>query len=212
MPLPVAAQNGADVVVHVPPEEAIQLADLLTARLHDHRHWVDELIASVAERRPFTLTTDPHACAFGRWYDAFKTDNIILDLVLKRFDVPHQHIHSIGDRVKQYMAAQRYDLCDELVSGLHDTVLASLTRVFEEAIRAVREVTREIAVIVTRAGSQPYALAVDAIESVERLRDEGVTSMDEVLGGTARPEFVQGIARRSKDGHLVLLLRPESLL
>ncbi len=193
-------------------QEAEQLAELLAARLQDHRRWVDELTAAVTERRPFTLTTDPHACAFGRWYDTFETDNVILDRVLKRFDAPHKRIHAVGEKVRQLMAEKRYDHCEEIVSGLHDTVLVSLIKVFEEAISAVREITREIAVVVQRTGSRPYALAVDAIESVERLRDDGVTGMDDVLGSTCQHEFVNGIARRTKDGHLVLLLRPESLL
>ena len=47
-------------------DEGEQLADLLGARLQDHRRWVDELAASVADRRPFELTTDPHASVFGR--------------------------------------------------------------------------------------------------------------------------------------------------
>ncbi len=192
--------------------EAAQLADLLGARLQDHRRWVDELTASVAERRPFTLTTDPHACAFGRWYDTFRTDNVILDLALKRFDAPHKRIHAVGEKVTQLMADKRYDRCEELVADVRDTVLTSLVHSFEQAIAAVREITREIAVVVQHPGTQAYALAVDAIESVERLRDDSVTGMEDVLGSTSPHELVCGVARRTRDGHLVLLLRPESLL
>lgn len=32
-------------------------------REQDHLRWVNELRTSIQERRPFTLTTDPHACA-----------------------------------------------------------------------------------------------------------------------------------------------------
>jgi purine-binding chemotaxis protein CheW len=54
--------------------EKEELIRLLEQREQDHKNWLGELESSVREKRSFHLTTDPHACAFGRWYDNFKTE------------------------------------------------------------------------------------------------------------------------------------------
>lgn len=76
--------------------EAQAFVSMFEQREEDHRRWLNELESSVRENRPFTLTTDPYACAFGRWYDTFKTSNLLLEAVLNRFDGPHKRIHALG--------------------------------------------------------------------------------------------------------------------
>jgi purine-binding chemotaxis protein CheW len=49
-----------------PADESLAFVAMLEQRKQDHKRWLDELAASVREARAFTLTTDPHACAFGR--------------------------------------------------------------------------------------------------------------------------------------------------
>jgi chemotaxis signal transduction protein len=56
--------------------ETADFCDLVQRREDDHRRWLAELSASVLERRPFLLTLDPHQCAFGRWYDAYRSDDV----------------------------------------------------------------------------------------------------------------------------------------
>jgi hypothetical protein len=75
-----------------------QLCTLLEQREQDHKNWLAELEKSVTERRAFSLTTDPHKCAFGKWYDNFHSNDLILAMLLKNFDDPHKAIHAIAQR------------------------------------------------------------------------------------------------------------------
>jgi hypothetical protein len=50
-------------------EETSELIRLMMQREQDHKNWLAELEACVRESREFKLTTDPHTCAFGKWYD-----------------------------------------------------------------------------------------------------------------------------------------------
>lgn len=81
-------------------DETEDLIKLLDQREQDHKNWIAELESSVREQRGFKLATDPHKCAFGKWYDNFKTENRILAGCLRKFDAPHQKIHAIAVNVK----------------------------------------------------------------------------------------------------------------
>jgi purine-binding chemotaxis protein CheW len=81
-------------------DETEDLIQLLDQREQDHKNWIAELESSVREQREFKLATDPHKCAFGKWYDNFKTENRILAGCLRKFDAPHQKIHAIAVNVK----------------------------------------------------------------------------------------------------------------
>ena len=59
------------------PSIAEQLAEfrvMLDQREEDHVKWLVELENSVIENRSFNLATDPHKCAFGKWYDNLKPE------------------------------------------------------------------------------------------------------------------------------------------
>ena len=57
----------------------------------------------VKENGKFTLARDPHQCAFGKWFDNFKTDNIAVSEVLKKFDAPHKRIHALADEIEELL-------------------------------------------------------------------------------------------------------------
>jgi purine-binding chemotaxis protein CheW len=191
-------------------QETADLAKMLTEREADHKRWVDELRNSVREKRPFTLTTDPHACAFGRWYDTFKTDNLLLETALKRFDEPHKALHAAGREIVQAMAQGCNDSCQSRLDELTHTTLPRLSKLFAECQTLLRESAREIAVVVRGAGPT-FALAVDGIESVEPLKSDAVTSIDEAMAG-ARSDCLESIAKRSRDAALILTVDPQRIL
>ncbi len=181
------------------------LEDLMTQREQDHRRWVDELRKSVQERRPFTLTTDPHACAFGRWYDTFKTDNLLLTGVLRRFDEPHKQLHGAGQRIVEAMARQQWDACATMLQDLESSTLKTMIALFADTREVLHDTSHEIAMVM--ATETPFAIAVDAIEAVERLKP--VQSDD--VSVTAATESVDDIAVRPGGG-LVLTLRHDRLI
>ena len=84
-------------------EENQSFINMLKDRENDHIEWVNELIRSVEMREEFNLTTDPHACKFGKWYDNFKIKNFSIMNHLEKFDKPHKKIHQVGIEIKNLM-------------------------------------------------------------------------------------------------------------
>jgi purine-binding chemotaxis protein CheW len=182
---------------------------MLQERKGDHLRWLRELESSVREGRPFTLTTDPHACAFGRWYDTYKSDNLMLDTVLRRFDVPHTRIHAVGAEAVGLVKAGKQADALALI-GATRAVLDEVVALFDAAGEIVAGANREISVVVSHRGKS-CAVAVDAIESVERLSRDGVTDMDEAMAGQHVPSIL-GVGRRSRDNAFVMILDPGMFL
>jgi chemotaxis signal transduction protein len=190
--------------------EAQAFVSMLEQREEDHRRCLNELESSVRENRPFTLTTDPHACAFGRWYDTFKTSNLLLEAVLKRFDAPHKRIHALGETVVDLVHHGRQAEAMAIIAAAREGVLTQMIDLFHAAEDIVREEQREIAVVIAHEG-RSCALAVDAIESVERLSTEAMTRMDDTIGAGS-PDSIVGVGRRVKDKAFVFVLDPGAVL
>lgn len=181
------------------------LEQLMREREQDHLRWVNELRKSITERRAFTLTTDPHACAFGKWYDRYRTDNLLLTAVLRRFDLPHKQLHETGRLIVDAMAKQQYAWCETRLQELETTTLKAMVALFAEAREVLHDTSHEIALVVI--GAQPFAVAVDAIEAVERLTP--ATGRDDTPGMAS--SCVDGVATRPSGG-LVLTVDPSLLL
>ena len=86
----------------VPAAREIEaFCELMNRRERDHVNWLGELERSVKEHRDFGLTLDPHQCAFGRWYDTYRADDMLVAGWLRKFDAPHKKIHALGAEVRE---------------------------------------------------------------------------------------------------------------
>ena len=191
-------------------EDAETLNATLVQRAEDHRQWVTALDASVTEQREFTLTVDPHQCAFGKWYDAFKSTSVVLDSHLKRFDQPHRAIHALGATVADLVRQNRTDDARALIAKARVTTLATLMQLFDETPKILAEMNREMLVVLSD-GEQLIGVTADAVESVEPVLQETVADID--LPREARGHGpVTQTARTAKGEQLVLILNAKMLL
>lgn len=181
-----------------------ELIELLTHREEDHRKWVNALEASAKEGHEFKLTTDPHACAFGKWYDTYKPTNLILENHLRKFDDPHKRIHGLGINVIALMKAQKRDEALALIEHERARTLAQLVNLFAEAKNILRDTLREI-IIVLNNGQRTLGVTVDTIESVEYLK-EG--TIDEMPGLTSQLKggLVTRTGKTARGEKIVLLM------
>jgi chemotaxis signal transduction protein len=191
-------------------DEVDAFCRLMTQREQDHRKWLAELEASVQEHREFKLTTDPHKCAFGKWYDTYQSDNAWIGSLLKKFDKPHKKIHSVGQQVVQMVAGGKIDQALQLLAETRSRELSSMIRLFESLRELTREAQRETAVIFT-IGTHLFAGSVDCAVSVEKLTPESVALLP-AGGGASHDSFVQRSGRRVKDNALVLILEADRIL
>jgi purine-binding chemotaxis protein CheW len=190
-------------------DETEKFCALMEQREQDHQKWLGELEASVKERRAFTLTTNPHACAFGKWYDAHHADNPILGAALKKFDAPHQKIHAVATEVQKLTAVQDYEKASQLVDRARGGVLAELLKLFADLRNLIRESQREIAVILN-VGGKTFSISIDAALSIEKF---GAGSVEELPPGASvnQAGAVRRVAK-TKTGQVVLILETDLLV
>ncbi len=183
---------------------------MLDQREQDHRKWLDELEASVREGREFKLTTDPHKCAFGKWYDAYHADNPVIAMHLKKFDQPHKHIHSIAVEVEKLVAQKLHDRAHQMIDAARTGALGQLLRLFADLRTIIREGNREIALVVN-AGGKNFAISVDSAQSVEKMQAGSIEKLQAGLD-IAHNGVVQRFGKRAKGGEVILILESDRLM
>lgn len=184
--------------------EKDELIKLLEGREQDHKNWLAELESSVRENRPFQLTTDPHACAFGRWYDNFHTEDLKLGSLLRMFDTPHKRIHAIGVEARELMDRGQAEAALEIINRTRQGALSRMITLFAEARETVRKSSHEIAVVVERDGMS-VALTVDAVDSVEELAPGSLEQAPSGQEGSF-DNLVSHLGKRQDNQEMVLLM------
>jgi len=180
---------------------------MMDQREQDHKNWLRELEASVRERREFTLAVDPHQCAFGKWYDSYTPESHLLEMLLKKFAVPHARIHGIAAKIKEMEAQGRIDDAFAMIEQCRDNELAEMIRLFAEVRKAYMEHSREICMVLTIDGGRSMAVAVDTIEAVERIDDTTVQDVPAVLRQEGiDDDCVAAIGKRCRRDDIVLLM------
>jgi purine-binding chemotaxis protein CheW len=184
--------------------EVADLVQMLRDREQDHRNWLAELDASVRERRPFKLATDPHQCKFGQWYDTYRTEDAVLRGELSRFEQPHAEIHALAIEVEALKASGDHAGAQRVVDGAREGQLAALVALFARTRQAVVEQQKEVGVLVRLAG-RAAILVVDRAEAVAELED--IEEADDPLaGGALRVDLVPRLARWRGASQPVLVL------
>jgi len=191
-------------------EETNALCTTLEQREQDHHNWLNELEASVRENREFHLATDPHKCAFGKWYDGYHAENQLVAMHLKKFDLPHKQIHGIAAEVQKLTAQGLHDRAQELLDSARSGALARLTQLFAELCSLIRENSREIALVVEGGGRQ-FGISVDSALSVERLAAGSVEEFQAGVG-VQQDAVVHRFGKRAKGGEVILILETALLM
>ena len=171
------------------------LIETLTAREKDHVDWLDALEASVRDGVPFTRATDPHACAFGQWYDRFRTRDEVLGTLLEKFDEPHRRIHALGARLLGLRDAGRVDEALAALEEERTTTLQLLRRLFTRAREQLRAAMRPVTLYLDDGdGAASLGLVLDEIHSVERVPATGVRAAGDIGIGSGA-DVLHGVAR-----------------
>jgi Chemoreceptor zinc-binding domain/CheW-like domain len=142
-------------------EEADELASSLMQRKQDHLNWITKLKEAVTAGADITVETDPHKCAFGRWYDSFHSDNRIMERHLKQFDAPHKYIHGIALQAKQYMSDGDGDAALKLIQETEHNDLAKLVSLFDGTRQLLHRALTECVIVVQVGRAERVAFTVD---------------------------------------------------
>ncbi len=179
---------------------------LMATREQEHHQWLDALLASVESGVAFTGALSSHDCAFGRWYDQFKTEDWALGQLMRRFRVPHERLHATAGEVATLLARGESSAAAERIEAARLGEFAELQGLFRDAKTAYANSRREIAVVMD---DQRHAMAVDDVLGIEPL---------EPLDADAVPSQLQqghracvGLAMWGKARQTVVLLDTELL-
>ena len=190
--------------VHSPLEE---FSDQLGAdqRIQEHLNWVNELEASVVERREFRLTDDPHKCRFGVWYDSFveETNNISMKHAVSAVNTPHQAVHFGARKVKALMQKGAYDEALALVASIRDTHVKSVVEMIGSLEQVMAENLREVFIVV-QLPSGLKGIIVDSVVAVESLNLVDAQDSDMMCA-----DCISSIGQRLKDQSTVLIVDAE---
>jgi len=190
--------------------EIEDLLILLEEKERDHVNWLNELEASVREKRPFELAKDPHQCAFGKWYDNYQCDHRVLEGCLKQFDKPHKQIHAVSEKVEKLVQSEDFEGAKALIEAARTEELAKLQQLFEEARNLLQGDSREIALVLQWEGKR-MAICVDSVSSVERFQEASIEDTKQVPYAM-NSEFISGIAKREKENDLIQIVSVENLI
>lgn len=191
-------------------EEICMFENMMDARKKDHQNWVDELIRSIDEKTPFALTSDPHQCAFGKWYDHYKSNNPMVQFQLKKIDEPHRELHNMAVETQQVLnitdAQERERALERIQKQLKDQILPIMLHLLDDTKRVMRDSIREM-MLVLDDGTKKCGLAVDEVLRVETLEPVPDTIK---IDDYHQMNYVTGIAKSKEQ--IVLLIDEKKLL
>ena len=191
-------------------EELLDFSEIMEQRKQDHIKWLKELELSVTENREFNLTADPHKCAFGKWYYNYKTDNLLLNRLLGKFEKPHYKIHSIAHKIEDHKKHGEHEKAKEIILQTRTQELSQMINLFEEVKKAYKEQNSQ-QVIILKDNDKKCALAVDNVTSVESIDDvDNVQEYDSLLKSSRVPLNLN--LGKSKSGNFVVRFWDEDFL
>lgn len=185
--------------------EINDFCSMLDQREQDHMNWLSELEASVDEERDFPLTSDPHKCAFGKWYDNYQTDDLTEKAILRKFDRPHKRIHALAHRVEKLQAQGDFDGARQVIDHARAKDLKLMVKLFANTKNHMNETAREIAMIV-ETPQFDYAVAIDMVTAVEFLAPNTTENLPVGLDNGETNNIVGLIGRRQADNSSVQIL------
>lgn len=145
--------------------EYVDMQAMLPQRRQDHLDWMAALENSLRTGTSFTKARDPHECAFGKWFYAYRAKDRRLSLLLGQFEQPHAAIHALAGRLLAMVDAGQGGESLRAFDEAKNTTLAMLMRLFDSAQELVAELQRRIAVIVSD-GADTCALGADGVQDI----------------------------------------------
>lgn len=180
-------------------EELKGFLSMLRQREQDHIDWLDELHASITEKREFRKTTDPHACAFGKWYDNYKTDNIKLAMFLRAFDEPHKNIHKSAIEIQKIIVENGYDEALEHYRKIKEIELTKMIKLFSELYTRIEAALKSYSVIVNHNNSY-RGYIVDEVERISTINDD-IYLLEDLKDSS---DYIKGIIREDDNDYMVI--------
>lgn len=192
-------------------QELSELIKTLELRKQDHLQWLAKLKDAVYNQYEITVETNPQRCAFGKWYDSFKTDSTILAYYLSRFDKPHRRIHQVAVESKELMKLGKNTAAQEIIRAAEKKELKLLIKLFDNAAEQIIQYSYEYAVVVEQ-GAKKMAIIVDALKYFDKF--DAITEELPALITRDRNNFIVAIGKKKQAETIeeVMIIQLDKLL
>lgn len=197
---------------HIPTlnQEYEEFAKMLDNRKQDHINWVTELERTLETGEKFKLATDPHKCAFGKWYDLYSFVDDEASRHLKKIEEPHRLLHQAADEVNK--CAQNCTTCTraeclkKVLTHIKEDCMPQILRLLEETKEIFRSTVYHEMVLLLEGSA--LGIVVDEVISVEKLFDVG--GQDTLRTFYTSP-LVANVKKSAKWSELILELNLSAL-
>ncbi|MBI9070888.1 MAG: chemotaxis protein CheW [Melioribacteraceae bacterium] len=192
-------------------EDIKEFDDMMDKREQEHKSWLMALEESVEQNTSFTLTTDPHKCAFGLWYDNFETESIVLRDILERFNSPHQAIHAIAAEIEKAKHEGDFDFAREIINNTREKELSEMISLFAECKKAYKKKSQELAIIIEVNNSR-IGITVDKVISVQNIEEKVITGESSEIMKINDQRLIKGIAEIENDESIIIVIDENYIL
>ena len=182
MDVPVAVYNFAEML-NIPSTRSIKsgLVESLNASEQDHDDWLDALEKSLTEDVPFDKERDAQMCAFGKWFNKFKTRDEALTDIMSHLEKPHKEIHAMADELLNLKENGQQEKALEKLKTVRVTTLNYFKKYLSHARSQIEESLHSVVINITNDGTKPLvALQIDEIHEVMNFNQSDLRSLDKI--------------------------------
>lgn len=196
-------------------KEHQEFSNMLDMRKQDHVNWVNALQHCVEDgngcKGNFKLATDPHKCAFGKWYDSYQAKDQTVAFHLKKIDDPHRKLHETAGKIFECEGIADEDLrkkkTSELLYKAKHEYMPLILNLIDETKGVLEKSHRDMCVVLENEGHS-FGILVDEVCSVEEIEFVGKESEIKKMLQT---DLVKGIAQCPSVNGQILVLNKEAL-
>jgi len=186
-----------------------QLAEMFPELKGQHKAWLDALIESVEEGKPFSKTTDPHACHLGKWIDSFHPDNKEVIEIMKELSFHHQRLHNSAIDVlekRETCADEAHQWIEDNVQDIYKNTLSYLSKISEKTDEVAVDLQRCLIVNGKEGGS--FGVNIDAVKDIVHIEEDHLHKVSEVQ---TMGEFMNVDAILEHNNKLVTIIKEISV-
>lgn len=191
-------------------QEYVEFSQMLEDRKQDHIRWVNELERCIEENEPFTLATDPHKCAFGKWYDSYQIDNHTINHHLRKLEDPHRRLHLAAEEVQKCRRDCQHCTRPVCLKTILDQVkreyMPTILTLLDDAKELFKTAYHEMVLVLGE--TRQLGIIVDEVVAVEDLADLDSLHSFEQFGNT---DYVCGVHKSENLPGLILELDESKL-
>ena len=193
-------------------KEYDNFVDMLEARKNDHVNWVNELERSYATGEKFKLATDPHKCAFGKWYDKFQTDSQVVDFHMKKIADPHSKLHAAALEMNtcslEATESEQEDCSEAVMTEIKTKYMPTVVGLLEDAKSVFKNSYHSMLIILKNEHTR-IGLIVDEVISIQEMEE---VAMDQHTFSFNHSPYISTAKQMNNEGELILVLDEERLL